>query len=64
MSLLLESLPAFHSTTEQLDVVGLRYVDASVRLHNWSLPVPRCIHDLPLVEQCDHCDAELTDDEF
>jgi hypothetical protein len=41
------------------DVVGTRYVDTSVRLHSWSLPLPRCIHAVPLAACCDACDAEL-----
>ena len=62
MSLLLEALPALHPTTEQSDVVGLRYVDTAVRLHSWSIPAPRCIHDVQLGDSCDACDAELADE--
>jgi hypothetical protein len=58
MSLLLTApMPVLAPSTE--DVVGLRYVDAAIRLHNWSLPTPRCIHSVLLVHECVDCDAEL-----
>ena len=63
MSLLTASLPALYPVEEQLNVVGLRYVDNAVRLHGWSLTNPRCIHDLPLAGHCDDCAAELDDDD-
>ncbi|MDX6517049.1 MAG: hypothetical protein QOH73_2715 [Gaiellaceae bacterium] len=62
MSLLTASPPALYPSTEQLNVVGHRYVDPAVRLHNWSLPCPRCIHGAQLGESCAACDAELADD--
>jgi hypothetical protein len=60
MSLLIEAMPALYPATERLDVVGLRYVDTAVRLHHWSIPTPRCIHDVELGTSCDACDAELS----
>jgi hypothetical protein len=58
MSLLLTApMPVLAPSTE--DVVGLRYVDAAIRLHNWSLPTPRCIHTVLLAHHCPACDAEL-----
>jgi len=57
MSLLLAPLPEVRPATDQ-QVVGLRYVDAAVRLHNWSLANPRCIHDIPLACRCTSCDEE------
>jgi len=62
MSLLIEAMPVLHPATDQLDVVGLRYVDAAVRLHHWSIPTPRCIHDVKLGTSCDGCDAALSDE--
>ena len=64
MSLLTASLPALYPVEEQLDVVGLRYVDATVRLHGWSLPNPCCIHHVPLADTCDTCAVELDDDDL
>jgi hypothetical protein len=52
-------MPALYPVTEEVDVTGLRNVDTAVRLHGWSLPTPRCIHDVLLHESCDACDAEL-----
>jgi hypothetical protein len=58
MSLLLTApMPVLATPTEE--VVGLRYVDAAIRLHNWSLPTPRCIHTVLLTHHCPACDAEL-----
>ena len=62
MSLLIEAMPALYPATQQSDVVGLRYVDAAVRLHHWSIPAPRCIHDVELGTSCDGCDAALSDE--
>ncbi len=62
MSLLTASMPALYPATEQLNVVGLRYVDSAVRLHGWSIASPRCIHSVLLAESCDDCDAELSDE--
>jgi hypothetical protein len=62
MSLLTAPMPALYPATEKLNVNGLRYVDAAVRLHSWSIPAPRCIHDVMLGESCDACDAELADE--
>ena len=59
MSLLLAPLPTPREATEDLQVVGLRYVDTAVRLHHWSIPTPRCIHDVRLGQGCPSCDAEL-----
>jgi hypothetical protein len=61
MSLLIAALPALYPVEEQLEVVGLRYVDAAVRLHGWSLSNPTCIHAVPLAEACDTC-ADAQDD--
>jgi hypothetical protein len=62
MSLLTATVPALYPATEQYDVVGLRFVDTAVRLHSWSIPTPRCIHDVQLGDCCDACDAELSDE--
>jgi hypothetical protein len=60
MSLLLTApMPVLAPPTA--DVVGVRYVDAAIRLHNWSLPTPRCIHDVLLAHHCSACDVELED---
>jgi hypothetical protein len=64
MSLLTASLPALYPVEEQLEVIGLRYVDASVRLHGWSLPNPRCIHRVPLAGACDICADAVDDDDL
>jgi hypothetical protein len=52
-------MPVLRPVESQEDVVGLRYVDAPVRLHSWSLPMPCCIHAVPLARCCDACDADL-----
>jgi hypothetical protein len=62
MSLLIEAPPALYPATHHSDVVGLRYIDPAVRLHSWSIPTPRCIHDVQLGDCCDACDADLSDE--
>ena len=64
MSLLTASLPALYPVEEQLEVIGLRYVDAAVRLHGWSLSNPLCIHAVPLADNCDACNVELDDSDL
>ncbi len=60
MSLLLaDPMPELALATDE--VVGLRYVDAAIRLHNWSVPTPRCIHRVLLSSPCFACSAELED---
>jgi hypothetical protein len=61
MSLLTAPTPVLYPTAEQSNVLGIRYVDPAVRLHSWSIPTPRCIHDVMLGQSCDACDAELAD---
>jgi hypothetical protein len=60
MSLLLAA-PMPELATASEGVVGLRYVDAAIRLHNWSVPTPRCIHSVLLAHSCPDCDSELED---
>jgi hypothetical protein len=38
-------------------VTASRLVDAATRLHAWSIPMPLCMHGLPLDQHCDECDA-------
>ena len=57
MSLLLTA-PMHQLAPPTDEVVGIRYVDVAIRLHNWSLPTPRCIHDVLLARTCSACDVE------
>jgi hypothetical protein len=58
MSLLVDELPelAEYDSVDEA-VIALRLVDTATRLHAWSIPVPCCIHGLPLEQRCDGCDG-------
>jgi hypothetical protein len=36
-------------------VISNRLVDTATRLHAWSIPIPLCVHGLPLDRRCDGC---------
>jgi hypothetical protein len=58
MSLLVSEPPQVTGFYSVQPVIAQRLVDAATRLHAWSIPLPRCVHGLPLDQQCDGCDED------